>query len=328
MRSKTLAYLIAVCSLVTMTNIICFSKTEASSTDNYKRIVIVSDAHYPSKTNRLINPASREKKIKQKLTAVHDINSWQDVNLVVFPGDTVQQTGSELDYQEAKTFVDKFNKPVLLIPGNHEYMYKDTHKQGKLVRGSMQERTAKLQLFLDTFHMKNEYYTKRMAGYRLIFLSPEPASGKYLTELSAKELGWLDKTLTKYPTEPTIIFFHAPLDGTLAKYSASVNSSNFIAQPKQKLETILLRHPQIKLWVSGHTHTPPTNPSFAAPINYYHGILDVHNPTWDGKQVWTNSLYLYPDKIIIKTYDHKKHKFMPQFTRTITVDSAESQKAA
>lgn len=328
MRSKILAYLLAVCSIVALANIAPLTKTEASATDNYKRIVIVSDAHYPSKTNRLLNPTGRAKKIKQKLAAVRDINSWSDVNLVVFPGDTVQQTGSEHDYQDAKSFVDKFNKPVLLIPGNHEYMYKDIHKNGKLVRGTEKDKEARLQLFLDTFHMKNEYYTKNMAGYRLIFLSPEPASGKYLTELSAKELGWLDKTLTKYSAEPTIIFFHAPLYGTLAKYTPLVNAGNFIAQPKQKLETILLRHPQIKLWVSGHTHTPPTNPSFAAPINYYHGILDVHNPTWDGKQVWTNSLYLYPDKIVIKTYDHKKHKFMPQFTRTIAVDRTESQKAA
>ena len=51
-----------------------------------------------------------------------------------------------------------------------------------------------------------------------------------------------------------------------------------------------------------HTHTPPTQPTFANEVNYYHGkLLDVYNPTWDGKQVWTNSLYLYKDKIVIKT---------------------------
>ena len=55
-------------------------------------------------------------------------------------------------------------------------------------------------------------------------------------------------------------------------------------------------------------------------MNYYHGkLLDVYNPTWDGKQVWTNSLYLYKDKIVIKTYDHKKGEWMDQLTRTVTL---------
>ena len=75
------------------------------------------------------------------------------------------------------------------------------------------------------------------------------------------------------------------------------------------------------LWVSGHTHTSPKNPSFNNPVNKIPGteILDVHNPTWDGKQIWTNSLYLYPEKIEIRTYSHKKHQWLPQMDRTIPV---------
>ena len=80
-------------------------------------------------------------------------------------------------------------------------------------------------------------------------------------------------------------------------------------------------HPQIKLWVSGHTHTPPTQPTFDNDINYYHGkILDVYNPTWDGKTIWTNSLYLYKDKIVIKTYDMDKHETLDNLTRTVQID--------
>ena len=79
-----------------------------------------------------------------------------------------------------------------------------------------------------------------------------------------------------------------------------MGSPRSFAQPSAKIDQILILNPQIKLWVSGHTHTPPTQPTFDNDINYYHGkILDVYNPTWDGKTIWTNSLYLYKDKIVI-----------------------------
>ena len=92
-------------------------------------------------------------------------------------------------------------------------------------------------------------------------------------------------------------------------------------QPAKVIGKLLQANPQILLWVSGHTHTSPKNPSFSNPVNQIAGtaILDVYNPTWDGKQVWTNSLYLYPEKIQIRTYSHKKHQWLPQFDRTIIV---------
>ena len=119
----------------------------------------------------------------------------------------------------------------------------------------------------------------------------------------------------------TIVFFHAPLTGTLIPYNDKVGSPRSFAQPSAKIDQILILNPQIKLWVSGHTHTPPTQPTFDNDINYYHGkILDVYNPTWDGKTIWTNSLYLYKDKIVIKTYDMDKHETLDNLTRTVQID--------
>jgi hypothetical protein len=33
--------------------------------------------------------------------------------------------------------------------------------------------------------------------------------------------------------------------------------------------------------------------------------------------IWTNSLFLYPDKIVVKTYDHKRGAWLPDFDRTL-----------
>jgi hypothetical protein len=56
------------------------------------------------------------------------------------------------------------------------------------------------------------------------------------------------------------------------------------------------------LWVSGHTHTPADNPSFAADLNLYAGrVTNIHNSDLDREVIWTNSLYLYADKVTVKT---------------------------
>ena len=33
--------------------------------------------------------------------------------------------------------------------------------------------------------------------------------------------------------------------------------------------------------------------------------------------IWTNSLYLYPDKVVIKTYNHEDNAWLPQLDRTV-----------
>lgn len=57
--------------------------------------------------------------------------------------------------------------------------------------------------------------TKEMMGYLLIFLSTDDVTGNLPTEMSKDELEWFKKTLDANKKKPTIIFFHAPLTGTL-----------------------------------------------------------------------------------------------------------------
>ena len=134
-------------------------------------------------------------------------------------------------------------------------------------------------------------------------------------------MAWLDQTLSENSQYPTIIFCHAPLSGTAlpaADGSARPVRRNAV-QPADALERILLAHPQVRLWVSGHTHTRPKDGDFMTDANCYHGcILNVYNADWDnGSDIYTNSLYLFEDKIVIRTYSHRQHAWLPQFNRVI-----------
>lgn len=142
----------------------------------------------------------------------------------------------------------------------------------------------------------------------------------HLTEITEKQVSWLRDQLEKNKNLPTLIFFHAPLLGTLLSYNKDVNTHNFIAQPKEEIAEIINHNPQILLWVSGHTHTPATNQSYASNINVVDGhVTNIHNADMDRERIWSNSLYLYPDKIIVKTFNHKEQVWEDGLERTIYV---------
>ena len=108
------------------------------------------------------------------------------------------------------------------------------------------------------------------------------------------------------------------MNRTLKTYKWFINTPNFIAQPAEALHALLTGNPQVFLWVSGHTHTSPLEESYASPVNLYEGhVTNVHNKDMNRGTIWTNSLYLYPEKVVIKTYNHEKNTWLPHLDRTV-----------
>lgn len=275
---------------------------------DYHHIVLLGDPHIPGKN------------ISAKEDVIKTINSWADVDMVVVLGDICEELGTADEYANAKQFFGELKKPAYFIVGNHDYLYEDYKSvKGKKVKGSSVYRKSKLKLFKETFGLQDIYYSKRIGRYLLIFLSTDDLSSNYLSQMSSHQIDWLDSELTNNRNSPTIIFFHAPLKGTLHNYNDKVNTDDFIAQPYEKLHEIILRNPQVFLWVSGHTHTPATNESFNSEVNVYEKqVTNIHNADMNRETIWTNSLYLYPDRVVVKTYNHKKNIWMKDMERKTT----------
>jgi len=271
----------------------------------YKHLVILGDPHLPGE------------KIKTKEQVLATINTWDDVDMAIAVGDICEDRGTNDEYAAAKEFFSKLKKPFYPIVGNHDYIYADNlDAKGKRFKAVTETREAKLNKFRDTFGLKEISYSKMVDKYFLVFLSLD--SSGYLAEISQKQVDWLNSELEKNKKYPTIIFFHAPLEGTLRSYNKNANSSNFVAQPIGKIRDILMNNSQVFLWVSGHTHTSPKEESFASATNTYEkSITNIHNTDMERETIWTNSLFLYPDKITVKTYNHKKGSWLPEFERTI-----------
>lgn len=299
---------------------LCPGSPAGAENREYYHIVVLGDPHYPSKNE---DPESdlRRKLVVQKLRLTEEVNSWADVDLVAVVGDIVAKSGSREDYRQAGEYISRLQKPVAVIAGNHEFMYDDRQgPDGRYPRATPAVRQEKLLRFQQTFGLGSLYYTQMMGHYFLVFLSPDVTDGNLLTELSSRQMTWLRQQLASHANAPTIVFFHAPLANTLLSYNTEVNTKQFIAQPENEINSILKDNPQVFLWVSGHTHTPATNPSFRHPINLYQGqVLNIHCPDLDRGQVWTNSLYLYPDRVKVRTFNHNRGEWMSDLERTVSL---------
>ncbi len=267
--------------------------------------VVLGDLHLPGG-----NLAVKER-------VLQTINAWRDVEAVVAVGDLCEGDGSPAEYQALKGFFAKLAKPLLPVVGNHDFIYSWAKKGSTSVRGDAEHREERRHRVRETFSLASVYYSKTVGDYALIFLSTD--SPGHLAEISPAQTEWFRQELARHRQRPTIVFFHAPLEGTLDTYNDKVNKPNFVAQPAATIRTLLTDHPQVFLWVSGHTHTAPSRESFASPVNLYDGrVMNIHCPDMQEREVvWTNSLFLHPDRVVVKTFDHAKGVWLAKYEREI-----------
>ena len=281
------------------------------------RIVLVGDPHLPYKAT-VSSAAEGEAIILAKESMRSDINGWAGVARVVALGDITANRGTEKEYSQAAAFLERFSAPLVPVAGNHDYIYTDQPGAlGVVVAGSPASRTEKLGRFAAAFRLSSFQSEESLAGYELVYLSTDSTNTRYQAGLSDASLSWLETMLERNPSKPTIVFYHAPLAGTLIKNGATA-SGNAVAQPADRIDAILRRNPQVFLWVSGHTHTLPSDPNFASAMNLYDGrVMDIHCPDLGHARIYTNSLWLYPDRVVVRTYDHLARGFLSALDRSI-----------
>ena len=291
----------------------------AGGRKEYYHIVLISDLHLPVRTKSFPAVADQKNVWEKKQKLLQTINAWTDVDEVALLGDLAARYGKEAEFKVVDEYVGALRYPYYAVAGNHDYAYKDEpvkKKKQKLAQGTLSEKKAKLAAFQKRYHLPAAYYARDVGNCRLLYLSPDGCGSS--VELSAAQLAWLQQEIATHKNGPVLFFCHGPLKGTLRTYNKKINTVSATAQPDMKLAEILSAVPPGSLWISGHTHTPPTNDSYAdISVNRVNrNLVNIHNPTIDAKKIYTNSLYIYKDKLVIRTYDHNNGIWLQELERT------------
>jgi 3',5'-cyclic-AMP phosphodiesterase len=278
-----------------------------ASDERTHHVVVLGDPHLPGRH------------LPAKQAALRTINGWTDVERVVVLGDICEDRGTAEEYAFARQFFAALRTPTQFLVGNHDYIYEDaTNPKGGRIRGSPESRAAKLRRFTETFHQDEVYASRRMGNYLLVFLSADHLLSPHLAQISGRQLDWLRAELRRHSATPTVIFFHAPLRGTLLDFNDRVNKDDYVAQPHAELRELLLQNRQVFLWVAGHMHVSATNESYRSAVNLFEGqVTTVHVTDMQRERIWTTSLFFFPDRVAVKTFDHLKGVWLEDLERTV-----------
>ncbi len=290
-------------------------------------IVVLSDIHLPGNN------------LQAKDAASQTIASWTDVDLVAVIGDLLSGGGTADNLSFARRFLGRFGKRLRVTSGNHDYMYPDSYPVDNATGHHLKEtstanRFEKLERFRQAWGLEELFYGERLGGYLLLFLSADSLDSNNYTQLSTRQLAWFERQLEQNRNTPTIVFFHGPLEGTYQsrRILEKTTPDSYNAEPAKEIRKLLLKNRQVFLWVAGHCHIGAANSDFNSDLNLYEKqVWVIHNPDLDGSSllsvedkkatrhdtVWTNSLFLYPGFVVVRTYDHKQQTWLKNLERTI-----------
>ncbi|MFZ2958285.1 MAG: metallophosphoesterase [Candidatus Ozemobacteraceae bacterium] len=251
---------------------------------------------------------------------VATVNGLPNVGVVALLGDLCKTVGSSPEYALAGSLVKQFKPQVLAIIGNHDFLYTDElGKNGKKKRGTPAGKTAKLKKFRAAFGQKAIRFTRIEAGHLLVFLPVDALDGKSITTLSETTLEYLKGILEKYPSLPTIVFCHGPLENSYTESpDPELTMFQSTAQPAGRIRAILKQNPQVFLWVAGHRHIRPSSDSFDAPVNKIDNVTVIHVPNVPDDRSWIMTIRMTPREALVRTLDGKTGNSLSRFDRRFT----------
>jgi metallophosphoesterase (TIGR03767 family) len=121
------------------------------------------------------------------------------------------------------------------------------------------------------------------AALRMIVLDTVDENGGAAGALDRTQAAWLAATLADRPDRPTMVLSHhtsRSMTGNAALGGASSTTQARPAMLGPELVELLLRHPQVLLWVNGHTHRNSVRPHPASSRGGFWEITTASHIDW------------------------------------------------
>ena len=297
----------------------------------------LGDLHYRARDQWHAMHAQRMAPMFQDLRTL-----WREEGLPAFcvsPGDIVD-TGAPENYKLAKLDLAAQLGNIPFYPGigNHEF-----HPESRA----------------DTLHTAAEFsqawgkpvrYSWIEGEVLCIMLDqpypyePDPSRENPQVILSQEALTFLDTTLAQHPEGLAIIFAHCPLRDTVLDRDPERNLDDdsqdpfFYVENSQDVRTILARHRNVGLYVSGHTHSGWGSPQLIFtemlgdhPVTHVNLMCPWYTGRYRGPRLTADrsALEYYPDtpdvlasfgvhiyrhQALIRLRDHRASQWLAQWT--------------
>lgn len=276
------------------------------------RVLLLSDPHTQDGRYSLTAGKLRD--------ALNDYKALKP-DLLLVNGDVTDRgyVGEYETFFEAVKSVLGAKLPVSITTGNHEFYDKEATDETEISR------------FLKASGQQRPYSALKVAGVHFVLLATEmwknaPKNPEWAW-LTPAQLDWFEQTLAANRDLFTIVLLHQPLQDTVI-WSHGGNDFGGCGQVKE-LKAILAKNPQVKLWLSGHTHQRIEAESNKAQIGQtrflslgstaYQIYLDANGQArdrdWEASQ--SRILEIWPEKIVLKSRDHQAKQWLDQVELTL-----------
>jgi hypothetical protein len=165
--------------------------------------------------------------------------------------------GSSPCFDLAKSYLDSFDLPVGLILGNHD-----------LEGDEFESDEANLSAWKEKFS-QSHFWASKIGRVTFIGLSTvrfrSNTHSVHEVHIDSEQIAFLEETLQQVNGEPVVMFTHAPILGSGLKAVQAVHVKNRCAWLNHSSNadyfiSLVRKHPNIKLWFSGHFHLSQSYP--------------------------------------------------------------------
>lgn len=220
-------------------------------------------------------------------------------------GDATER-GTGAQDELALRFLERLPGPWATALGNHDILHNERTPRG----------------WARAYGQPSQNFTLDLDFVRVVVIGPDRSEpGRRAGQLSSTTLAFLEHELSDITTDCWIAC-HWPLFRTVTgdpRLHFTSAMAAFHAKPDERIRDLLSRHPNAKLWLSGHTHSPLSAPGLIkrAPLGPKRSILAINASALVGVGKRRNpraplcSLYLThrPGRIEIRARDHRAGKW-------------------
>lgn len=192
---------------------------------NSVRILQLTDLHLLEHPGQTLLGVDTDHTFQRCLEHAH--SQYGPFDLMLLTGD-LAQAPCAASYQRLKQLLQLYKTPCLCLPGNHD--------DAELMR---------TWLYDDWI---NCAFQRLLGHWSLIALNSQKAHSP-VGLLADSELLQLERTLSAYPNQPTLIAMHHPCVATGSSWLDTMQIEN-----SEQLLNLISRHPQVKILNCGHIH--------------------------------------------------------------------------